>query len=160
MGALIYGTQARSYGIKGNVATHDGVNTVWASLNSETSCFITGYTFANNPGGQVTGFSQLGFPTSEAVAYAQFDVSIQFEFGSSTLTPSIADADSLLMPEVMASIRLQNFANSDMNGNYNYLNGSMTGNNQGWKVGSMTLRSFSNGTDLAAANKAAFSAIT
>lgn len=160
MAPLIYGTQARAYGIKGNVATHDGSATVWPTLNSETACIITAYTFSNNPAGQVTGFNQLGYPISEAVAFAQFDVTITFEFGSSTLTPTIADAESLLMPEVMAKLTLENFANTDMNGAYNYISGSMTGANQGWKVGTMTLRAFSDGTDLAAANKVALAALS
>jgi len=160
MSAIIYGSQARAYGIKGNVAVHDGTNTDWPTLTADRECIITAYDWADSPQGQQLGLNQLGYPTSEAVAFAQFDVNITFEFGSSTTTPTIAEAEGLLMPALMSKITLENFANSDINGAYNYVTGRVTGTNQGWKVGVMTLRAFSNGTNLLAANKVAFGALS
>lgn len=160
MAAFIYGTQARVYGVKGNVAVHDGTATVWPTLTANAACIITAYNWAVNPQGQVQGLDQYGRITSEAIAFAQFDLNITFEFGSSTTTPTEAEAEALIMPAPMAKLTLENFENTDVNGAYNFISGSIAGSNQGWKVGNMVLRAISNGSNLDAANKGALSALS
>lgn len=160
MSAFIFGTQARVYGVKGNVKTHDGTNTVWPTLTANAACIITAYNWAVNPQGQVQGLDQFGRITSEAIAYAQYDLNVTFEFGSETSTPTIAEAEALIMPAPMSLLTLENFENTDVNGVYNFISGSVAGTNQGWKIGNMVLRAISNGSDLVAANKGALAALS
>ena len=81
--SYLYGTQARVYGINGNVKV--GSPTEWPSLTSpDTVCIITGYTFTPSMAGGVEGFDQNGKLTSEAFAYATFELQVNFEFGGDT----------------------------------------------------------------------------
>jgi len=156
--AVYYGSQARVYGIAGNVKADDaGVSTDWPTLDATTSCIITGYTYTPSMQGNVQGFDQNGRLTSEAFAYAQFEITINFEFGSAT--PSISDAKGLIMPDLMAKLTLENMDNTDLNGAYNFISGSVTGSNQGWKTGTMTLRAVDNGSNTLSANKTALAEI-
>jgi len=151
--SYLYGTQARVYGISGNVK--EGTPTEWASLSSpDTVCIISGYTFTPSTAGAVEGFDQNGNLTSEAFAYATFELQVNFEFGGDTS----AHAKGLILPVLMAKIQLENMDNVELNGIYNFRSGSITGANQGWKTGSMTLRAIS-GADLVAANKVAFASV-
>jgi hypothetical protein len=151
--SYLYGTQARVYGINGNVKV--GSPTEWPSLTSpDTVCIITGYTFTPSMAGGVEGFDQNGKLTSEAFAYATFELQVNFEFGGDTT----GHAKTLLMPVLMAKIQLEQMDNAELNGIYNFRSGSVTGTNQGWKTGSMTLRAIS-GADLIAANKIAFASV-
>ena len=47
------------------------------------------------------------------------------------------------MPTLMAKITLASMDNADLTGTYNFISGSVTGSNQGWKTGTMTLRRIS-----------------
>jgi hypothetical protein len=154
--AKIYGSQARVYGINGNVAVHDaGTSTNWPTLDANADCIITGYTYTPSMQGNVQGFDQFGRLTSEAFAYAQFEITVNFEFGGD----SIADSKSLIMPDLMAKLTLENMDNSDLNGAYNFISGSVTGSNQGWKTGTMTLRAISDPGNTLSANKQALAEI-
>ena len=162
--AKIYGSQARVYGINGNVAADDNTGntpTDWPDLiaSTNTDCIITGYTYTPSMQGNVQGFDQYGRLTSEAFAYAQFEITINFEFGSDASTPSITDAKGLIMPDLMAKLTLENMDNTDLNGAYNFISGSVTGSNQGWKTGTMTLRAIDNGSNTLSANKTALAEI-
>jgi len=161
--SYLYGTQARVYGIGGNIKVHDGTDTEWPTLTANRACIITGYTYTPSMQGGVQGYDQTGRLTSEAFAYAQFELSITFEFGSAT-SPSeqvtVANAKALLMPDFMAKITVENMDNTDLNGAYNFISGSVTGSNQGWKVGNMTLRSISAAANTLSANKGALSTIS
>ena len=158
--AVYYGSQARVYGIAGNVKADDaGVNTDWPTLDATRSCIITGYTYTPSMQGNVQGFDQYGRLTSEAFAYAQFEITINFEFGSDASTPSITDAKGLIMPDLMAKLTLENMDNTDLNGAYNFISGSVTGSNQGWKTGTMTLRAISDPGNTLSANKQALAEI-
>ena len=109
--------------------------------------------------GNVEGYDQYGALVCEAFAGAQFEISLTFEFGSSLTTGGAAggefDARSLIMPNLMAKIELENMDNSDLNGTYNFRSGSVTGSNQGWKVGNMTLRAVDNGSTINSSDKVA-----
>jgi hypothetical protein len=58
----------------------------------------------------------------------------------------------------MAKLTLENMDNTDLNGAYNFISGSVTGSNQGWKTGTMTLRAIDDGT-YTSANKTALAEI-
>jgi hypothetical protein len=158
--AKIYGSQARVYGINGNVAADDNTGstpTDWPDLiaAANTDCIITGYTYTPSMQGNVQGFDQFGRLTSEAFAYAQFEITVNFEFGGD----SIAESKTLKMPDLMAKITLENMDNSDLNGAYNFISGSVTGSNQGWKTGTMTLRAISDPGNTLSLNKQALAEI-
>jgi hypothetical protein len=158
--SYLYGTQARVYGISGNVRVHDGSDTEWPTLDASRACIITGYTYTPSMQGGVQGYDQSGRLTSEAFAYAQFELAITFEFGSSLATPTVTEAKTLIMPDLMAKIYIENMDNADLNGQYNFISGSVTGSNQGWKVGNMTLRAIDNGANTLSATKGALSTIS
>jgi hypothetical protein len=163
--SYLYGTQARVYGIAGNVRADDGTSgtdTEWPTLDATRACIITGYTYTPSMQGGVQGYDQSGRLTSEAFAYAQFELAITFEFGSATVSPNVtvAKAKALIMPDLMAKIYIENMDNADLNGQYNFISGSVTGSNQGWKVGNMTLRAIDNGANTLSASKGALSAIS
>ena len=158
--SYLYGTQARVYGISGNVRVHDGSDTEWPTLDASRACIITGYTYTPSMQGGVQGYDQNGRLTSEAFAYAQFELAITFEFGSSLATPTVTEAKTLIMPDLMAKIYIENMDNADLNGQYNFISGSVTGSNQGWKVGNMTLRAIDNGANTLSATKGALSTIS
>jgi len=63
------------------------------------------------------------------------------------------------MPDLMAKITLENMDNSDLNGAYNFISGSVTGSNQGWKTGTMTLRAISDTGNTLSLNKQALAEI-
>jgi|TARA_R100000482_G_scaffold14747_1_gene4357 hypothetical protein len=160
--SYLYGTQARVYGIGGRVMkpSENNSNTVWSSLTASTVCIITGYTYTPAVAGAVEGYDQTGRLTSEAFAYATFEMTINFEFGSTTTSGGVADSKGLKMPDLMAVIELTGMDNSDLNGVYNFRSGSVTGSNQGWKTGTMTLRAISNSANIQAANKGSLAAIS
>lgn len=136
--SILYGTKARVYGISGNIEA-DGANTDWPTLDATALCVITGYTFTPSMAGSVEGFDQNGLLQAEAYAYANFELQINFEFSGTAIT----DAKSIVMPVLMAKITLVSMDNADLNGTYNFISGSVTGSNQGWKTGTMTLRKIS-----------------
>lgn len=156
--AILYGTESRVYGINGNVKQPGaGSDTVWSELTANTECIITGYTYTPAAQGVVEGYDQTGLLTTEAFAYATFELTINFEFGGSDDT----NAKSLKLPALMAKIEIENMDNTDLNGTYNFRSGSVTGSNQGWKTGTMTLRAVSvSGTNITSASKVAFPPIS
>jgi hypothetical protein len=159
--SYLYGTQARVYGIGGNIKLPGvGSDTVWSSLSGSRICIITGYTYTPAVAGAVEGLDQYGRLTSEAFSYATFELSLTFEFGSTDLSNGVADSKSILMPDLMALIEIENMDNTDLNGTYNFRSGSVTGSNQGWKTGNMTLRAISASANLQAANKISLAAIS
>lgn len=160
----LYGTQARVYGINGSV-TLQGVSsslTEWPTFtDSNLVCIITGYTFTPSMAGSVEALDQNGRIVSEAFAYANFELQINFEIGSTTLSggTGITKAKLVQMPLMMAKITLANMDNQDLNGTWNFISGSMTGTNQGWKTGSMTLRAISPAANTSPNAKVAFASI-
>jgi len=159
--SYLYGTQARVYGIGGNIKKPGvGSDTVWSSLSGDRICIITGYTYTPAVAGAVEGLDQYGRLTSEAFSYATFELSLTFEFGSTNLSNGVADSKGILMPDLMALIEIENMDNTDLNGTYNFRSGSVTGSNQGWKTGNMTLRAISASANVLAANKISLAAIS
>jgi len=134
--SILHGTKARVYGITGNIKVHASGSTNWPSLDLNALCVITGYTFTPSMAGSVEGFDQNGLLQSEAYAYANYELQINFEIGGT----AISNAKGVIMPIPMARIDLELMDNADLNGAYNFISGSVTGSNQGWKTGSMTLR--------------------
>ncbi len=157
--SYLFGTQARVYGIGGNIKLHDTTNTNWASLSGNKVCVITGYTFTPARAGEVQAFDQTGRLAAEAFAYATFEVALTFEFGSTSLSGT-SEAKGIIMPNLMAKITLENMDNADLNGAYNFIAGSVTGTNQGWKVGNMTLRRISAAANTNTTSAIAFSAVS
>ena len=159
--SYLYGTQARVYGINGNVMLNGAVgsDTEWPTLTGTRLCIITGYTFTPSMAGGVEGFDQFGRLTSEAFAYATFELQVNFEFGSTDLSGGVADSKGLLMPTLMSKIELELMDNDDLNGTYNFISGSVTGSNQGWKTGSMTLRAISSSANLTTASKLSLTSV-
>lgn len=159
MAAPIYGTKGRSFGIKGNVkASGVGSSTTWATLTGNAACIITGYTANQSPQGVAQSIDQSGYLVAEAIPYVQFDLSVTFEFASTNTT--YGPADTLAMPTIGDKIELENMGNTELDGVYQYVGGSVTGSNSGMKTGTMNLRAISNGSDLTAANKVALAALT
>ena len=136
--SILYGTKARVYGISGNIEAN-GANTDWPTLDADALCVITGYTFTPSMAGSVEGFDQNGVLQAEAYAYANFELQINFELSGT----NISNAKSIVMPTLMAKITLASMDNADLTGTYNFISGSVTGSNQGWKTGTMTLRRIS-----------------
>jgi len=138
--SILYGTKARVYGISGNIKTHAASNsTFWPTLDANALCVITGYTFTPSMAGSVEGFDQNGLLQAEAYAYANFELQINFELGGD----AISNAKAIIMPTLMTRIDLEAMDNAELNGSYNFISGSVTGSNQGWKTGTMTLRKIS-----------------
>lgn len=161
--SYLYGTESRVYGIQGNIGLHSSTDTDWAALTGTKKCVITGYTYTPSMVGNVEGYDQYGALVCEAFAGAQFEISLTFEFGSTLTTGGVAggeaDARALIMPNLMAKIELENMDNADLNGTYNFRSGSVTGSNQGWKVGNMTLRAVDNGSNINSASKVAMNLV-
>ena len=151
--SYLYGTQARIYGIQGSIKV--GGNTVWPTYSASTAAMIVGYTFTPSMEGGIQGFNQFGVLKSEAFAYHSWEMQINFEIGAS----SKATIQALILPAMMTTIELEGMDNADLTGTYNYIAGSWTGSNQGWKTGTMTLRAIE-GSDGTSANKVALSAIS
>jgi hypothetical protein len=161
--SYLYGTESRVYGIQGNIALNAAGGTEWAALTGTAKCVITGYTYTPSMVGNVEGYDQYGALVCEAFAGAQFEMSLTFEFGSTKTTGGAGggeeDARQLIMPNLMAKIKLENMDNTDLNGIYNFRTGSVTGSNQGWKVGNMTLRAVDNGLTINSSDKVAMNLV-
>jgi hypothetical protein len=161
--SYLYGTESRVYGIQGNIGLNSSTATEWSILTGSKKCVITGYTYTPSMVGNVEGYDQYGNLVCEAFAGAQFEMSLTFEFGSTVTSGGASggevDARALIMPNLMAKIELENMDNSDLNGIYNFRSGSVTGSNQGWKVGNMTLRAVDNGSNINSATKVAMSLV-
>ena len=78
--SYLFGTQARVYGIGGNIKLNDTTNTNWASLTGSKVCVITGYTFTPARAGEVQAFDQTGRLAAEAFSYATFEVALTFDY--------------------------------------------------------------------------------
>jgi hypothetical protein len=161
--SYLYGTESRVYGIQGNIALNAAGGTEWPILTGTTKCVITGYTYTPSMVGNVEGYDQYGALVCEAFSGAQFEMSLTFEFGSTKTSGGAGggeeDARSLIMPNLMAKIKLENMDNGDLNGIYNFRSGSVTGSNQGWKVGNMTLRAVDNGLTINSSDKVAMNLV-
>jgi len=146
----VYGTKAT---IRGSQATIDASESAWSTVTADDQIVVQSYTFT-----PVFDVQEEANQTGATIAAAVDEVKFELQLSVLVTGSSIANAKVIELPVAMSKIVIIGADNDDVNGDYNFVGGSVTGENKGVKKMSLTLRAYQ-GADFDPANKVALAVI-
>lgn len=149
-----YGSRAF---VRGSNLQIDASASTWPGVTEDDQVECQGYTW--QPVFDVAeDANQVGKTVAAAVDEAKWELQINALILAPAASNTVAGAKAVEFPLPMAKVVIINADNADVNGSYNFVGGSVTGNHKDFKKVSITLRAYQ-GADFDPANKVALDAV-